>query len=186
VRRLIVGLVLAAMALLATATLATANHGESQKNQGPKLDLVAGTGTRLGDGDMIHVNAVNDNPSDPQDARGHFLIRGELLGTPFTLQGKVVCLNVDGPMAVVGGEVTKATFPNVTPGTELDIEIKDGGEPGTADFVYWDFGSDNCGFDFEQVPLIRGNYIVHDQTTNLVVQSLQLQIDEFEAAAGPH
>ncbi len=177
--RFVLFLAVALTVLLASATGASANHSNGN---GPNKNLVAGTGTTLYDGTMIHVNAKNDDPSDQFAAHGHFYIRGTLDGFSFTVHGEVVCLNVTFPFATLVGVVTK---PKQYAGSPIEIELFDGGEP-PHDFAGFNFTPD-CSFDFENVqPIQRGNYIVHDQSPFLFLQSLLPQIAEFEEAAGDH
>ena len=175
--RFVLFLAVALTALFASVTVASATHSPGN---GPNKDLIAGTGT-LSDGTMIHVNAQNDT-DNPVDVHGHFYIRGTLDGFPFTVQGEVVCLQVEGPVAALLGYVTK---PKDFPFELVQIELLDGGEPPN-DFAGFDFFQPICAHDFGIRPIQRGNYIVHDQISSLFLQSLLPQIAEFEQAAGDH
>jgi hypothetical protein len=141
---------------------AAAGAGATHSNgQGPKRDLVAGTGTFSALEGKVHVNARSDRSGD--GAKGHFRIR--LVGTD--LRGRVTCLTATGNVAVAGGRVTRGESTSF-PGSGVLIEIRDNGEGRpTRD----EFGAGTipeppptCPADtnLRLVPTDSGNFVVHD------------------------
>lgn len=175
-RRLLVGLALATAALLATATLASADHGNGRDaGAGPPIDLVAGTGYQAGT--LVHVNAQDE---EGKPVRGHFFVQP---ATGPSIQGEVLCLVEEGNSATVAGngKVKGSSTP-----VAVEIEIVDLEEP-LKDLIHVEVGDEPvCDPDATPTAIERGNFIVHDATTQQVAESLQLQIDQFEAEAGPH
>ena len=149
------------MALAALAIAAPGASGGHSNGQGPKIDLVAGTGTFSPLEGKVHVNAKSGPAAT--GARGHFRVR--LVGTD--LRGRVTCLTVTDHVAVVGGRIVRGESASF-PGSGVLIEIRDNGEGRrTRD----QFGAGTTPTPPSQCPpdtslgLVTadsGNFVVHD------------------------
>lgn len=151
------------MIVVLVAALALAAGGASaahSNGQGPKRDLVAGTGTFSPFEAKVHVNARSDRSGD--GAKGHFRIR--LVGTD--LRGRVTCLTATDHVAVAGGRIVRGESTSF-PGRGVLIEVHDNGEGRpTRDR----FGAGTTPAPPETCPaeplgLVsadRGNFVVHD------------------------
>ena len=98
-----------------------------------------------------------------------------------------------GFSAAIGGTVdrVKGTDPpiGVVPGEEVLVSVHDLGEPGVLDGANWGEqtgASTTCPTPAFSIPLSQGNYIVHMDPPLSLLSVLDLQIAEFEAAAGEH
>jgi hypothetical protein len=115
---------LVSVAIGVGAASATHSNGE-----GPKQDLVSGTSQFEGGGfdAQLHVNATS-GPSG-EDPRGHFFYRQSSSGTnQFDFSGRVTCVNVNGNLAGLAGEVTKSKNPSVAEGSGVLISVEDRGQ----------------------------------------------------------
>jgi hypothetical protein len=172
--RLILTLAVAAavMAAVVGGTAAAPGNG-----QGPKEDLVAGTGQSTFQSFFgplaffLHVDA-HSGPAG-EDPRGHFILRrsGGAPSLPqLDIHGDITCLNVVGNTAGMNGVITKSETPSLPPGTQLYISIVDNGEgnknpPDT-------FGLNTAiplfacppGSPATVQPVEQGNYVVKDVT----------------------
>jgi hypothetical protein len=190
-------------ALASSAVLVGGAGGTHSEGTGPKQELVAGTGTLVvpqpfRQDPMLHVNAQRDETGE---ARGHFYIRYPETETQTALdfRGEVVCLDVSLNNATIIGEIERRRPALVPPQTGpfaeghfLEIRITDNGEPGTLDLA--NFGGEqttqpSCAVFTAQpgdLPISQGNFIVHMDPPLSLLSALDLQIAEFEAAAGEH
>jgi hypothetical protein len=160
--------VLVATALLLGAASAHATHSNGV---GPGKGSVSGTGevTFLGLGDLsssqIHFNADSTPSVDGSFGRFYADITGLGLGARFS--GRIVCLDVAGNEARVGGVVTASNSPLVPPGTNTVGRVIDNGESNHSDppdqFV-GEVGTpaETCPLYAEPPQTVRkGNFVVH-------------------------
>ena len=136
----------------------------------PQQDLVSGTGhfVEVGVFDAeIHVNAQS-GPSG-EDPQGHFFVTQETKGgvADADFSGRVTCVNVNGNLAGVGGEVTKSKNPSIAEGSGFLFSIEDRG-PGEQDAglamltsVPPEEPPTDCSFVFT-AETQKGNFVVHD------------------------
>jgi hypothetical protein len=176
-------------ALASAAVLAGGAGGTHSNGTGPKQDLVAGTGTLICCGEpQVHVNAHRDKETG--EVRGHFYIRYPS-GVEFG--GRVVCLTTALNFAGLTGRIDRVKMPNpalgFVQGNYVPIRITDNGEPGALDLVNFDVGRPTQPADCSgagDLPLQQGNFIVHADPPLSILDTLDLLIAEFEAAAGEH
>jgi hypothetical protein len=152
---------LVSVAIGVGAASATHSNGE-----GPKQDLVSGTSQFEGGGfdAQLHVNATS-GPSG-EDPRGHFFYRQSSSGTnQFDFSGRVTCVNVNGNLAGLAGEVTKSKNPSVAEGSGVLISVEDRGQ-GAEDVARVRLNlpapPPECSFIIMRVDFQKGNFIVHD------------------------
>jgi hypothetical protein len=174
-------------------TVAAAAAGSHSDGEGPKQDLVAGTGTVFCcNQPQLHVNAQRD--PDTGAARGHFYIRypTSAPGGGFDFRGRITCLGVVANSATLIGRIdaTRGVSPNplagFVEGNFLRIRITDNGEPGTLDLVNFDPGQaipPSCAVAPGDLAITQGNFIVHESPPLAVLNSLNLILAQFEAAA---
>jgi hypothetical protein len=157
---------------LAAAAFLAALCASAAANGVPNQDSAVGTIerlTRAGFPTTVHVNAM----SGPQgeDARGAFWTTLDVpeLGQ-LEFRGHVTCLAVDGNRAAVRGTVDVSTDPDISVGSEFQIEITDNETPGSgADTTIGYRGlapGEGCPDFFEAVPeiaIIDGNFTVTDR-----------------------
>jgi hypothetical protein len=151
---------LVSVAIGVGAASATHSNGE-----GPKQDLVSGTSHFEGGGfdAQLHVNATSSPTRE--DPRGHFFYRQSSSGTnQFDVSGRVTCVNVNGNLAGLAGEVTKSKNPSVAEGSGVRIGVEDRGQ-GAVDAGRIRFNllapPPECPF-ISLVDFQKGNFIVHD------------------------
>jgi hypothetical protein len=154
-----------ALALVAGLSVSTAASGV------PDQDSAVGTIeriTRAGFPTTVHVNATSG--SQGEDARGTFwtIIEHPALGE-LSFRGHVTCLAVDGNKAAVRGTVDGSTDPDISVGSEFQIEMTDNGSPGAgSDTTIGYFGflpGEGCPDSFGVVPevtVVDGNFSVND------------------------
>jgi hypothetical protein len=159
---------LAAIGVCSLAGGAGASHsGDS----GPSADFVQGT-ARLPEtsgGGQFHFNA-RSGPNG-EDPRGMYWAK-EGIGGLFTFTSEVKCLNVQGNVAYIGTEVTRAQE-GVQEGDPVAFRVEDNGEPGAGrDRFVGGPGVDpetDCSNPALQAALTaasatisQGNFTVHD------------------------
>jgi hypothetical protein len=195
----------AAFAVASFLALAASAGGTHSDGNGPKKDLVAGTGTLVvptgfAQDPMLHVNADRDAVTG--EVHGHWFVRYPTTTTPggFEMRGRVVCLDttVVGHAGLVGQiervkEPESSTFGALRGFVENNfvyIRVRDLGEPGTLDGANFDTGTPTqpfgCPPGTDELPLSQGNYIVHSDPPLEILSFLELLLAEFEAAAGEH
>jgi hypothetical protein len=191
-----------AVALGLSFTFAGVASGTHSNGQGPKKDLVAGTGTLVvpqpfAQAPMVHVNADRDPVTG--EVHGHWFIRYPTTTTPggFDMRGPVVCLSTTVGHAGLVGEIERVNGSESFGGLRgfveenfVYIRIRDLGEPGLFDGANFDGGTSNrpagCPPGVDELPLSQGNYIVHSDPPLEILSVLDLLLAEFEAAAGEH
>jgi hypothetical protein len=191
-RRLLFALTFAVVSGLALVGGATGTHSDGN---GPKKDLVAGTGRLICcQQPQVHVNAYRDKMTN--EVRGHFYIRypSTALGGGFDMRGPVVCVSTTLSHAGLVGRIerTNGVQPFVdgagfVEGNFVSIEIRDLGEPGTADGANFHPGQSNqpttCPPGVDEPPISQGNYVVHSDPPLSVLSALDVLLAQFEAAA---
>ena len=192
-----------AVALALSFTFAGVASGTHSNGQGPKKDLVAGTGTLVvptgfAQAPMLHVNADRDPVTG--EVHGHWFVRYPTTTTPggFDMRGRVVCLSTTIGRAGLLGEIERVNGSESFGGPRgfveenfVYIRIRDAGEPGLFDGANFDNGTPTpvpagCPPGVDELPLSQGNFIVHSDPPLAILPSLDLLIAEFEAAAGEH
>jgi hypothetical protein len=134
----------------------------------PKQDLVSGTSHFEGGGfdAQLHVNATS-GPSG-EYPRGHFFYRQSSSGTnQFDFSGRVTCVNVNGNLAGLAGEVTKSKNPSVAEGSGVLISVEDrgqGAEDAARVTLNLSAPPPQCPLIIVRVDFQKGNFIVHDAT----------------------
>jgi hypothetical protein len=158
-------MLLLAAALAGLLLAVTASAGDAVG--GPTQDIVSGTARHLGADApfpviQVHVNAFADatgfNPEGnlSVDAEGIHSYRGE-----------VTCMSVSGNQATIGIEIVKSSDPALIGKGEL-WSVVDNGSPGDSDRI--------AGYPITaappvvcpalsfNVPVVSGNYVIHDAT----------------------
>jgi hypothetical protein len=147
--------------LLLLAVTAPAGHAAG----GPSQDSVTGTARHLGADPpfpviQVHVNAFRD--ATGLNPRGRLSVKAEGI---HTYTGEVACLSVIGNQATIGIVIVKSSDPALIGHGEL-WSVVDNGSPGDLDRI--------AGFEitptppvvcpplFFNVPVVSGNYVVHD------------------------
>jgi opacity protein-like surface antigen len=165
-KRLLLLIAVAVVAVVALPLTAGANHGGGTS---PKYEKANGTGLS-GQYGEIHVNA--DENGSGQDLGHAFFIQG-----PSEVQIDVTCLNVQGNRAVFGGIVRESNNLMFPPGSAVVAGVEDNQEPGPGrDRHFRDTNGfppprdQNCNNQAEFArfappsgqTIVEGNYIVHD------------------------
>ena len=124
-RRVLTVLGLTVIGLAAWAGPAGATHSGGS---GPPSDFVQGTGQlpEAGGGGQFHFN-TRSGPAG-EDPRGRYYAKDGIFGL-FTFTAEVKCLEVQGNVAYVGTEVTRAQE-GVREGDPVVFRVEDNGEPG--------------------------------------------------------
>jgi hypothetical protein len=139
-------------------------------------DFVRGYGVRpaFGGGARPPISVEVDAISGPSghDPAGTFTTKYPLTNpSPFELRGRVVCLTVQANRASVGGVVEQSNDPTLPPGSRVQFEFTDNGDPGVGrdtELSYFSQETTTCtipifpGQDFPQPALIEGNYTIRD------------------------
>ena len=195
---LAIGLALVIVSVAVAPISATHSLGS-----GPKMDLVAGTGTLVVpepfvQAPQLHVNAKRDpETGQPQ---GRFFIRVSAEETrewhpeatgAFSMRGAVVCLNVAVNTATLVGRIDQISgvspYPAASVGAFVRMDVTDLGEPGTLDRANFHFAGVDpnvCPANPGDLAISQGNFIVHDSPPDSLLAVLDVLIREFEAAAG--
>jgi hypothetical protein len=167
-RKVLMGLGVAAIAAGSWVGAAGASHTAAA---GPADDFVQGT-ARLAEsfgGGQFHFNA-RSGPSG-EDPRGMYWAKDGIFGL-FTFTAGVKCLRVQGNVAFVGTEVSRAQE-GVQEGDPVVFRVEDNGEPGAgADRFVGGPGNNpetDCNNPVLQaaltaasVTISQGNFTVHD------------------------
>jgi hypothetical protein len=131
-------------------------------------DSVRGTALHLGADPpfpviQVHINARAD--ASGADPRGYVTARIKTLG--ITDRARVICLNVIGNRATVGTEIVKSNDPGLEGQGQL-WSVVDNGESGGVDRIAGHPITPTppvvCPQLFFNVPVVSGNYVVHDAT----------------------
>jgi hypothetical protein len=157
------------------------NQCPTQPTGNAQKDLVAGTGTIMSSGDVVHVNGSRNKNTSA--VSGRFFVR---YANGAEIGGRVTCLTVNLNKAGVGGviERVKGTPP---PGSnEVLITVLDMGEPGTLDevsAVRLAAASTSCPSTGPTSPISKGNYVVKSDPPPELLSIFDTLIAEFETAA---
>jgi hypothetical protein len=134
----------------------------------PKLDSVTGTAQHLGADPPFPVIQVRiDARSDATgvNPRGSLVVRGASPIVPY--RGRVTCLSVTGNVATIGIEIVKSSDPALVGQGEL-WSVIDGGASGDPDriagYPLTPTPPTVCPTLFFNVPVVTGDYVVHDAT----------------------
>jgi hypothetical protein len=130
-------------------------------------DSVTGTARHLGADPpfpviQVHINALGD--ASGADPRGYVTARIKTLGV--SDRARVVCLSVIGNRATVGTEIVKSNNPALEGQGQL-WSMVDSGETGVdriAGHPITPTPPTVCPPLFFNVPVLTGNYVVHDAT----------------------
>jgi hypothetical protein len=153
----------AALVVLSLAIAAPAGLAVS-----PKLDSVTGIAEHLGADPPFPVIQVRiDARSDATgvNPRGSLVVRGASPIVPY--RGRVTCLSVTGNVATIGIEIVKSSDPALVGQGEL-WSLIDGGASGGPDriagYPLTPSPPTVCPSLFFNVPVVTGDYVVHDAT----------------------
>ena len=131
---------------------------------GPKHDFVKGTAEHLGADPpfpviQVGINARND--ATGTGAKGYLIVQGALPIVPY--RGRVTCLNVRGNEATVGIEIVKSSDPALEGKGQL-WSVVDGSPDRIAGFPLTPTPPTVCPPLFFNVPVVSGDYVIHDAT----------------------
>jgi hypothetical protein len=157
-KRCVLTILFAAVIPLSLAVASAAAHRDS----------VRGTAQHLGADPpfpviKVHFNARAD--ASGADPRGHVTARIKTLGIKD--RARVICLNVIGNRATVGTEIVKSNDPALEGQGQL-WSVVDNGESGGVDRIAGHPITQTppvvCPPLFFNVPVVSGNYFIHDAT----------------------
>jgi hypothetical protein len=153
-RRVLTTAVVAGLLLAVTAPAGQASQ-----------DSVTGTARHLGAGApfpviQVHVNAFRD--ATGLNPRGNLWVNAENI---HSYTGAVTCLSVVGNQATIGIEIVKSSDPALIGKGEL-WSVVDNGSPGDSDriagYEITPTPPTLCPPLFFNVPVVSGNYVIHD------------------------
>ena len=155
--------------LVATAVLIGLSLGvaaSAGQATSPKQDSVRGTAEHLGADPPFPVIEVRiDARSDATgtDPKGYLVVDGAPPIVPY--RGRVSCLHVVGNQATIGIEIVKSSDPALVGRGEL-WSVVDGGGSGNPDriagYPMTPTPPTFCPLLFFNVPVISGDYVIHD------------------------
>jgi hypothetical protein len=128
-------------------------------------DSVKGTAEHLGADPPFPVIKVqiNARAGNGGDARGHLTAQIETLGVKD--RARVVCLSVFGNRATVGTEIVKSNDPALVGQGQLwSVVDNAAGVDRIAGFPITPTPPTACPPLFFDVPVVSGNYVIHDAT----------------------
>jgi hypothetical protein len=131
-------------------------------------DSLMGSGQRLNlAGQPIKVNVSALSGPNGEDAHGTFQTFTETAVGTVTIRGKIHCLTVEGDRAAALGTIEQSTSAPNPVGDAFQIQVTDNQASGTPDtninFFGFEPGTTDCPIiPFDEVPITKGNFAVHD------------------------